>query len=809
VRRFTRSAWFGIALAIAATAPVRALAQPADVDKPADPNALVPPRLVTFVEATTPENVTLTRPTAVLTELTIDENGRVTAASVVESSSADGAPASDAEALDRAVLDAVRAFVFEPAKKGGTPVSVTIRYRYVVEPKAPDPAPAAPPPAAPVAAPAAVVAKPAPAKKPPPGEELEEFTATAEVDAPPREPTRRSIEGPTLTRIPGTGGDPVKAIEVMPGVARTSGQGDPLIRGAAWNESESMLDGVPVPFLFHFGGVTSFMHPRLIERVDVYPGNFSTRYGRLTGGIVEVHARDPRSDKLHGILDLNLIDSSILVETPLGESTAVAGAFRRSNIDFFFDAFVPEDAYSVVAAPVYWDYQAMLSHRFDSKNKLRVMFYGGRDSVNLLFSDPVNEDPAIQGDVGGAIQFHRVQTSLRSKLSDTTTQELVLALNTIDIEQSFGNLFQAISGPELHARAEWSFELTRWLRLTTGMEFYAWWAEGRYRGPQPTQNEGAPRDNDPLAAQRVISIEDDDVNEIRPAAYFDFGIRPIENLLLVPGVRADFYPYSDDVTIDPRFTVRYEVTPKTALKGGVGLYSQPPEYWQMIPGIGNPDLEPYRATQTSLGVEQRVGSSLKLGVEGFYKWLENRVVSTPTGGPPHFVNDGEGRIFGTEVSGEFSPQAGTFGYLSYTLSKSERRDLDGDWRPFDQDQTHILALAAGHDLGAGRNVGARFRYVTGNPSTPVTGSVYDARNGVYVPIYGPVNSERDPAFHQLDVRVEKQFRLGTGSVAIYLDLQNAYNSTNQEGVRYSYDYRQKEALSGLPFFPNLGVRGEL
>jgi hypothetical protein len=274
-------------------------------------------------------------------------------------------------------------------------------------------------------------------------------------------------------------------------------------------------------------------------------------------------------------------------------------------------------------------------------------------------------------------------------------------------------------------------------------------------------------------------------------------------------VRADFYPYSDDVTIDPRFTVRYEVTPKTALKGGVGLYSQPPEYWQMIPGIGNPDLEPYRATQTSLGVEQRVGSSLKLGVEGFYKWLENRVVSTPTGGPPHFVNDGEGRIFGTEVSGEFSPQAGTFGYLSYTLSKSERRDLDGDWRPFDQDQTHILALAAGHDLGAGWNVGARFRYVTGNPSTPVTGSVYDARNGVYVPIYGPVNSERDPAFHQLDVRVEKQFRLGTGSVAIYLDLQNAYNSTNQEGVRYSYDYRQKEALSGLPFFPNLGVRGEL
>ena len=277
----------------------------------------------------------------------------------------------------------------------------------------------------------------------------------------------------------------------------------------------------------------------------------------------------------------------------------------------------------------------------------------------------------------------------------------------------------------------------------------------------------------------------------------------------MPGVRADFYPSSDDYTIDPRLTARYEVTPATALKAGVGLYSQPPEYWQMLDVIGNPELEPYRALHTSLGVEQRFGAPLKLGLEGFYKRLENRVVSTPTGGPPHYVNDGEGRIVGAEVSAEFTPEEGTFAYLGYTLSKSERRDLDGEWRPFDQDQTHILAVAAGHELGAGWNVGARFRLVTGNPSTPVVGSVYDARTGVYVPSYGAVNSERDPTFHQLDVRVEKKFRVGSGSIAVYLDLQNAYNSTNQEGVRYSYDYRQKEPLSGLPILPNLGVRGEL
>ena len=40
----------------------------------------------------------------------------------------------------------------------------------------------------------------------------------------------------------------------------------------------------------HFGGVRSVLHPRLVERVEVYPGNFSARYGRATGGIVEASA---------------------------------------------------------------------------------------------------------------------------------------------------------------------------------------------------------------------------------------------------------------------------------------------------------------------------------------------------------------------------------------------------------------------------------------------------------------------------------------------------------------------------------------
>jgi hypothetical protein len=208
-------------------------------------------------------------------------------------------------------------------------------------------------------------------------------------------------------------------------------------------------------------------------------------------------------------------------------------------------------------------------------------------------------------------------------------------------------------------------------------------------------------------------------------------------------------------------------------------------------------------------VEQSFGKKLELGVEGFYKKLDRVVVGTADGAPPSFVNEGRGRIFGTELSVEARPDERTFGYVAYTLSRSERSDHGGPFRPFDHDQTHVLSVAANRKLGAGWELGARFRLVSGEPTTPILGSVFDARSGVYLPEFGPVNSEQNPTFHQLDVRVEKAFEIGPLTLAPYLDVQNVYNATNAEGYSYNYDYTKREEASGLGLFPNLGVRGEL
>ena len=87
--------------------------------------------------------------------------------------------------------------------------------------------------------------------------------------------------------------------------------------------------------------------------------------------------------------------------------------------------------------------------------------------------------------------------------------------------------------------------------------------------------------------------------------------------------------------------------------------------------------------------------------------------------------------------------------------------------------------------------GATFRLVSGNPRTPIVGSVYDANSDFYSPVYGRVNSARDPLFHQASVRI-----------------QNIYNHRSQEGLQYSYDYSRSKPVQGLPILPSLGLRGE-
>ena len=122
---------------------------------------------------------------------------------------------------------------------------------------------------------------------------------------------------------------------------------------------------------------------------------------------------------------------------------------------------------------------------------------------------------------------------------------------------------------------------------------------------------------------------------------------------------------------------------------------------------------------------------------------------------------------------------------------------------------HILTALASVKLGRGWEVGARFRYVSGNPYTPPTSAVFDADAGAYSPVNGAPFSGRVAAFHRLDLRVDKVWQFASWKLGAYLDLQNSYFRRNAEGQQYNFNYSRTDVIAGLPILPIIGLRGEL
>ena len=149
-------------------------------------------------------------------------------------------------------------------------------------------------------------------------------------------------------------------------------------------------------------------------------------------------------------------------------------------------------------------------------------------------------------------------------------------------------------------------------------------------------------------------------------------------------------------------------------------------------------------------------------------------------------------------------EAGLFGWVSYTLSRSERFIDGGQVVPFQFDQTHVLnfALSYGFD---GWRFGVRFQLATGAWTTAIDGAAYDADASAYAP-YRAGLTERLPTYHRLDVRGERDFQLGPLRGSVYVDIQNVYNAPSQEGILYQYDFRTTSPLPGIPILPSIGVR---
>ncbi len=639
------------------------------------------------------------------------------------------------------------------------------------------------------------------------------FDVVVEAKRERKEVSRTVIEAAVIDKLPGAMGDPLAVIQNFAGVARSeAGSGLIIVRGSAPYDTAFFFDGTLVPNIYHFGGIRSVLPTGMIDSLQFYPGNYSPYYSGATGGIIDVDIKKLRPKKVGGYVDVNLLDGGFYLEVPLGPKAAVAVAARRSYIDYIINAVLPSNApITAVTLPRYYDYQLLANYRPAPAHDLRLFIFGSDDRFKIILKNPGAAGTTL---VGNQLQlsttFYRALATYKYVPNDHFENVVRLSQGRDIQDAQFFNWIFNYTMDLTHFRDTARYEWSKRFALRAGLDVLYARVNGVFNLPPPPQEGQNP--NDTLSAQ-PLHEELSGANYYIPGFFAELEWRPIEALLLLPGVRFDYWSEVSQYTAAPRLTARYDLTKRLTLKGGIGLFYQQPTIDQADKVFGNPALTCERAIHYSAGVEWKPWAHINFDLTGFYKDLQNMVSPNPAYNTdksvPLYDNNGKGRVYGLELVAKHDLTRKFTGWIAYTLMRSERRDSGAtSYRLFEYDQTHILTILGTYRLPRNWQIGTRFRYVTGNPATPVVGAVFNASTDLYSPIYGTPYSTRVPAFQQLDIRLDKLWVYRTWMLNAYVDLQNVYNRTNPEQLEYNYNFQKSQYQSGFPIYPILGLRGE-
>lgn len=618
-------------------------------------------------------------------------------------------------------------------------------------------------------------------------------------------------------QAPGSNGDPVKAVQNLPGVNRTRG-GDSrvIIQGSEPEDTRYNIEGHDVPLVFHFGGLSSIVTPEAVGSVDYLSAGYGPEFSRALGGHVGLNVRKPRTDRIQGMAFMDIYNIGGLVEGPLSEDSSYLISGRYSYVGYVLQKVAEKsDDLNLTVAPVFFDINAQYHKKLNDRDEVRVFSILSKDSTELVVKNPVGNDPKLRGNFQQSTEFYRIIPQWTRKIDETAQVSASLGVGSNRIFADIATNYFDLQSQALTVRGDYEKQINPLWTSNIGIDNSYTWYNVKVKIPSTFSEGGV---SNPIATG---DLRASDVTGKGNAlgAYWRNQVRLDDDSAwtFLPSARIDRYSLTQETLLSPRLGARYAWSKSLTLRGATGLYNQAPAEQSVDKTFGNPNVKSRKATHYALGFEKdfREGSTQGTVLAGtvFYKDLKDLVIPSSLllerdGAltPENYNNNGTGTITGFELQSKYQKDEWNF-VGSYTYIQSRRKQPGQDELPSPYDQTHSLNLITTYEQGPW-TYGARARYVTGNPYTPITGGTFDADNDVYIPHRGDLYSARNDAYFQVDLRIDRRWVYDTWILSGYLDIQNLTNQKNQEGLTYSYDYSQSQKLTGLPMLPTLGVKGE-
>jgi len=581
--------------------------------------------------------------------------------------------------------------------------------------------------------------------------------------------------------IPGTFGDPLRAVEAMPGVAATlSGLPYFYVRGAPPADTGYFIDGIAVPLLFHLGPGPSVIPPGLVDHAEFFPGAAPAHYGRFAGGTIAAETKAPR-DQAHGQAGAKLFDSNLLLEAPFadGHSTAlVAGRYGYPNL--LLSAFAP------TLSLQYWDYSTRITHALGDTDVLSVFVFGARDHLQdeAQRLEPIDTQ-FHRADIRYDHRWHGGSFRIATTYGYDRTAQAGVETDSTEI----------VKATSTRVRTELRQRLSSTLDARAGGDFEV------------------SRHQDEIGTRGVSSSSFPSTQAVA-GAHFDMPIATDGRSVIIPGVRIDVYRSSDAtvVGVDPRLAARLGITSTVSSMTNLGVSHQIPSTFVLpVPGAR---LDLSRDLQTTYqiaqGIELWMMRDMSASLSGFY-YIHRRMsdyasACVTLAAQCSALERVDGRTYGLEVLVQRSLSRQLGGWLAYTFSRAERQ-LGNVTYLSSFDRTHVLSAVLSYRVSDGYRLGLRGVYYSGRPEVQKITFFGGATASGPLPWEAP--QHRLPGFYRLDARAERRWAIGeTAWITVLLEFFNA--TLTKEAIDYRCDRATGDCTAttvGPIALPSIGVEG--
>ncbi len=640
---------------------------------------------------------------------------------------------------------------------------------------------------------------------------------------------RHMINPRVLDRLPhfGNGVDLLRTLQLLPGINNTDDLSSGLeIRGSKSSESLYLLDGIRLYKTDHFFGIFSNINEKVIGDMQLYLNAFPAQYGGKTAGVLAMSGKAHQPTKVNAEIDISFLSTSVALHTPVGNKMNLSLGLRSSNGNVgnngFYQLLKEQEAeinqakdddnngpdvslYAQKPNFKFGDQNLKWTWQISKQNKISIAGFRSIDDFSNDFvyeierPGPSSGPPLLQSFME-TYDWSNEGLSLQHEYQSqgSYTSNLTLAHSSFDQKQLLESELKGPGLPEQGTQFEdryngslsslemnWknSFKLGEASQFSIGSNLLRYHSKlSLYQG------------QDSKLSQDLI------LSEI--SLYSQLNLQVSKDLEMQLGLRGTAIGRRSKICVSPRLLLEYSFSDHLKGKTSFGRYYQAlrqlyyedrfgrsMDFWVLFDQEGLPLLT---SNNWMVGAEYKKGKYL-IDVEIYQKDIDGVVEFAqskpgPNNGGGSNNSDNELRIFeGTALYKGMDVllyREGTHlsNWISYSLSKNENRFRQIDKNnpfPAQNDRRHQLKFVNMLEHKDWQ-FSASFVYASGRPYSDLSKLDGERRED----LNRDDRIKRLPAYHRLDIGIERVFDFDKFSLSLNLSVFNLLDHNNVKYVQF-------------------------